>query len=147
VNPLRILVTGSRNLRDHDLVRGALLDALATYSTIGRPVLVHGGQVSTDPATGERYGADWIAEYEWRALSEAFAVGDFALELAVEAHPADWSRHGRAAGPIRNREMVAAGATCCVAFPLGRSPGTRGCMRLAEAAGIPVLNYGDKEPM
>jgi hypothetical protein len=35
--------------------------------------------------------------------------------------------------------MVSLGATLCIAFPLGASEGTRGCMRLAEAAGIPVL--------
>ena len=40
--------------------------------------------------------------------------------------------------------MVNAGADLCLAFPLGESRGTRDCVRRADAAGIPVLNYGDK---
>lgn len=55
----------------------------------------------------------------------------------VEAHPADWSQ-GRGAGPERNKRMVALGADLCLAFPFGASRGTRGCMVLAEKAGIPV---------
>ncbi|MET8648486.1 hypothetical protein [Nocardia aurea] len=58
---------------------------------------------------------------------------------------ADWHQHGRAAGPIRNREMLSsvhfAGARC-VAFPLrGRwqdSKGTWDCVTAAVEAGIPV---------
>jgi hypothetical protein len=39
--------------------------------------------------------------------------------------------------------MVAAGADLCLAFPIGASPGTRSCMRLAAAAGIPVIDLSD----
>jgi len=36
------------------------------------------------------------------------AIGRAAQQLGwpVEVHPADWRRHGRAAGPIRNRELL-----------------------------------------
>jgi hypothetical protein len=39
--------------------------------------------------------------------------------------------------------MVSLGADVCLAFPLGASPGTRGCMNIAERAGIHVINKGD----
>lgn len=51
-------------------------------------------------------------------------------------HPADWKRHGRAAGPIRNREMARSGLTACIAFPGGR--GTASMVRECEAAGVAV---------
>jgi hypothetical protein len=60
------------------------------------------------------------------------------LGFTAEPHPADWAQHGKAAGMIRNREMVALGADVVLAFPLGRSPGTRGCIRTAEEAGLTV---------
>lgn len=127
---LRILVTGSRIWRDRDTIRSALTNALGTYATIGRPVLVHGGCA----------GADVMAHTEWMRL-----LADRSGALAEpEVHLADWDRHGRSAGPIRNQEMVDAGATVCLAFPLGKSIGTRGCMRMAEKAGITVINYGDQ---
>ena len=60
------------------------------------------------------------------------------LGYGAARHPADWDKHGKAAGMIRNREMVALGADICLAFPIGRSPGTRACIREAQRAGIPV---------
>lgn len=82
-----------------------------------RVILVHGAA----------RGADSLAAAIWREAG-----------LPVEAHPADWDRYGRAAGPVRNTHMVSLGAELCLAFPLGKSVGTRHCMRAAEQAGIPV---------
>ena len=58
---------------------------------------------------------------------------------------ADWSL-GKSAGPRRNKAMVAEAAALkaqgetvrVLAFPAGKSPGTRGCVKLAEAAGLDV---------
>jgi hypothetical protein len=125
--PLRILVTGSRNWTDLHTVEVALRKA---YLQLGRGalpdqvVVVHGGAA----------GADSCA-----------AVLAPRMGFQMEEHRADWSKHGRAAGPICNQQMVDAGATVCLAFPLGKSIGTRGCMRMAAQAGIPVVNYGDEE--
>ena len=80
------------------------------------PVLVHGGAP----------GADQLAD-EWSSGSD----------VLVEVHKADWDRHGRAAGPIRNQEMADAGADLCIAFPGGK--GTADMVKRAKAAGIPVL--------
>jgi hypothetical protein len=58
--------------------------------------------------------------------------------VPVSAHPADWFSHGKAAGPIRNQEMLAMEAPALVvAFPGGR--GTADMVRRARKAGVDVL--------
>lgn len=51
-------------------------------------------------------------------------------------YTADWTKHGKAAGPIRNRAMLT-GADLLVAFPGYK--GTADCVRQAHEMGIPVL--------
>lgn len=59
---------------------------------------------------------------------------------------ADRITHGKAAGPIRNREMIDAAVDLAtngalvkvLAFPKGKSPGTRNCIGLARKAGLDV---------
>lgn len=108
---MRVIVTGSRKWGDIHAIRMALL-RLPPAATI-----VH----------GDAPGADTIAKW----LAEDFG-------FTVEAHPADWKKHGKRGGPIRNQEMVDAGADLMLAFPLPESIGTHDCMRRAEKAGIPV---------
>lgn len=50
---------------------------------------------------------------------------------------ADWTKHGRAAGHIRNGWMLDERPEIVVAFPGGR--GTDNCVKQARARGIPVL--------
>ena len=130
---LRILVTGSRSWTD----KRAVADGLTAVIGECGAHLIHGDPPALDwhrvtVVHGDAAGADRIADRIARAWG-----------MTVEAHPADWSRHGRSAGHQRNAEMVRLGADVCLAFPLGESRGTRGCMQLAEKAGIPVRNLGD----
>ena len=73
-------------------------------------------------------GADRLAARIWAALKRP-----------AEAHPADWKKHGKAAGPIRNQEMLEAegGIDLVIAFPGGT--GTADMVRRAEKAKIEVL--------
>lgn len=114
---IRILVTGSRHWPEPQAVWGAL-DRAATGHDRGSLTVVTG-----DCPTGADHAA------------ARWALG---RGVQLDVFYADWQRHGKAAGPLRNGHMVDSGADLCLAFPFGRSPGTRGCMRLAEAAGIPV---------
>ena len=57
--------------------------------------------------------------------------------LPVERYPADWENNGRAAGPIRNRQMAEI-ANALIAFPLGESRGTRNMIKLAQEKGLLV---------
>lgn len=58
--------------------------------------------------------------------------------------PADWATHGKAAGPIRNRRMLADfRPDLVIAFPGGR--GTADMIRQAEAAGVKVMRASENE--
>lgn len=61
--------------------------------------------------------------------------------LAVKVFPADWSRYGRGAGMVRNRQMLEEGRpTEVVAFVADptNSPGTANTVLQALARGLPV---------
>lgn len=78
------------------------------------------------------------------AARGADALGiDFAhtYGLKLESYPADWTKHGKAAGPIRNQQMLDDGKPdIVVAFPGGT--GTADMVRRARKAGIEVIEVG-----
>ena len=119
---MRILITGSRHWTDYQTMSLALR---GIYDRNRTAMLVHGNCA----------GADLMANQIWRQPGGQVDVFD-----------ADSEHLGRAAGPRRNQEMVDScnPSDICLAFPLADSRGTRDCMRRAEAAGIPVTNYGDQ---
>lgn len=114
--PRRVLVTGSRTWTDHTVIRAAL-------AAVWQPdaVLVSGACPR---------GADHLCEQCWTKWGGH-----------LERHPADWHRHRRAAGMIRNRHMVRLGADLCLAFIRDHSRGATHCADTAEAAGIPTHRY------
>jgi hypothetical protein len=75
-------------------------------------------------------GADAIGERIWREVGGV-----------VERHPAEWRRYGRAAGFVRNADMVRLGAIECIAFTRDRSPCATHTAGLARQAGIAVTVY------
>ncbi len=81
---------------------------------------------------GEARGADTMAR-EW---AEHFMI-------PVEKYPADWERYGRAAGFIRNRQMLSDGKPdLVVAFydkPREESKGTADMVKQARAAGVETI--------
>lgn len=111
---MRILVCGGRDFSDHAFMRAVLCDDFAL--TAGEDVIVHGDAV----------GADRLAGFVARSIG-----------VEVEAHPADWKKHGKAAGPIRNQEMLDTGVDVVLAFPGGK--GTADMVRRAEKAGVQVI--------
>lgn len=72
-------------------------------------------------------GADGLADRAARVLG-----------CDIDVYPADWPRYGKAAGPMRNQQMVDEGKPDVVlAFPGGR--GTADMVRRAKAAGVRVV--------
>jgi hypothetical protein len=120
-----VIVCGGRDYQDRDRVFAAM-DLAHAHAPI--TLVVHGACI--DKRTKELSGADRWAD-EW--------ARDRGVE--VEPHPADWATWGKAAGPMRNKQMAEAGAHGCIAFPGGG--GTANMVRHAEAAGIKIWRpYG-----
>lgn len=115
-----VIVCGGRAYSDRARVFAALDQAHAKAPIT---LVVHGACIDT--STGELRGADRWAD-EW-----ARERG-----VVVEPHPADFRTWGRAAGPMRNKQMAQAGAHGCIAFPGGA--GTASMIRCAATFGIPV---------
>ena len=113
----KIMVTGSRHHTDGDLIWGTLDDIVDGFAGSNHVCLIEGGAP----------GADRIARL-W-AQARFFEVQTFM---------ADWNKHGKAAGPIRNQQMVDQKPDYVAAFPLPDSRGTWDAIRRAESAGIPV---------
>jgi hypothetical protein len=78
---------------------------------------------------GDCSGADRLAE----------KVAEM-LGFQVKRFPADWKKHGLAAGPIRNREMLQENPDLVLAFhdDLNKSKGTKDCVEAALTRDIPV---------
>jgi len=123
----RILVTGSRKWDDEMTIRRALYAGLVVgepgleEAEAHPPTLVHGGARGADSIAAKIWANDW--------------------GLPVEEHLADWNKHGRRAGYIRNKEMVDRGADMCLAFIKDNSPGATMTATLAEQAGIPTMRF------
>lgn len=83
----------------------------------------------TEVVSGGARGADAFGE-EWARDRR----------VPVRVFPADWNRHGRAAGPIRNREM-AEYADALVAVWDGESRGTKNMIEEATKRGLKVHVY------
>lgn len=130
---IRVLVTGGRDYTDRDTVARVLAHLQDFYIFGVEPeeiVLVHGDC--------KRYKADGSIDLD-RSADQLAAQEASDLGWQTEPHEAKWDLYGpKAAGPIRNKEMVALGANYLVAFP--GNEGTKNCKRLAKAAGIPVID-------
>jgi hypothetical protein len=117
----RVLVTGSRSWDDLDTIVTALNEAWWATKADEEFVVVHGDAIE---------GADRMADNFARMM-----------KWKVDPHPADWKKYGKRAGPIRNIEMVKAGADICLAFIRNESRGASQCADAAQAAGIPTRRY------
>ena len=111
---MRVLVCGGRDFDDRQLLNNTLVDL---HAAEGIDVIIHGCA----------HGADEIA-------------GTWAHYAGIEQvrFPADWRVNGKAAGPIRNQQMLDEGKPdVVVAFPGGR--GTADMMTRARRAGVRVI--------
>jgi len=121
---ITILVTGGRNFGVGNTREvEALWEVLDRLQREGNIVVVRHGGCS---------GADSVAD--------AWAK---AHDVPVDVMPADWAKFGRAAGPMRNSDMVSKTVVtdgrrvCVVAYPGGR--GTEDCRAKATSGGLEIV--------
>ena len=112
---MRVLCCGDRNWSSYEIIRREL-EKLDDYTTV---------------ISGCANGADSISAYIARQLN--YKVLDF---------PANWNKYGRAAGPIRNKQMLDEGKPdLVIAFhtDIKNSKGTKNMIEQAEKKGIKVI--------
>lgn len=114
----RVLICGGRDYHD----RAKVENTLRAYLEDG-DIIIHGAAPGADALSGD--------------------VAGRVLGHTVEVFPANWSRHGSAAGPIRNQEMLASGIDLVIAFDGGR--GTEDMVKRASKAGIEVITVKHEE--
>ncbi len=106
---MKLLVCGSRNVDDYGLIR-------ANLDKIQPTEIIHGGA----------FGADSLA-HRWATENK----------IPVTVIKPDWDTHGKAAGPIRNRQMV----DICdevLAFWDGTSRGTKSTIDYTKSVNKPL---------
>lgn len=116
---MRALITGSRVFNDAYIMNLAL-DGFIEEREVDKKTLtlVHGGA----------RGAD--------SLSSIWAKKN---GVEVEVWYPDWNTYGKAAGVMRNQDMLDSGVDIVIAFPKGEARGTRDMMRRAKKAGVEVV--------
>lgn len=108
---MKVLACGSRSWTNVDAIRARI------YRLPADAIVMH----------GDAPGVDRMA---------ALAAEEHGL--AVKAFPADWKRHGRRAGFLRNLVMLDQEPDLVLAWWDGTSRGTEHTIREAARRGIPV---------
>ena len=118
----KVVIAGGRDFSDYDLLKKWCDYYLEKRIQSGEQIVIISGGARGADTLGEQY-----------ATEKGFTV---------DKHPADWNKNGKAAGYIRNKEMVDI-ADAVIAFWDGKSKGTSHTINLAESKGIPckVINY------
>ncbi len=123
---MRVLICGDRQWTDYKVIRTFVAGLLSLYTDL---VVVE----------GEQRGADLLARQACEELGVEF-----------EPYPADWARYKRAAGPIRNKQMLTEGKPNVVfAFhnDIENSKGTKNMLKQATKFEVPgylvTRHYGD----
>lgn len=115
-NTANILICGGRDYASKDAIDYYMRRLVAMF---GNNLVIHHGACPT--------GADALVD-EWCQNNG----------VQVVRYPADWTSHGRAAGPIRNSDMLkAARPMMCVAFKGGR--GTADMISKCRSNGVYVV--------
>lgn len=119
----RVIISGDRNWSNHDLenkIEWLLKQMPKNTNGKWTVLIIHGGCRGVDMT------ADKIARK---------------LGFSIVSAPANWKKYGKAAGPIRNKEMLDMGANAVYAFHqnIGNSKGTKDMIDQAKTRGIPVF--------
>lgn len=124
---MRILVCGGRDYKDYLRIK-EVLDNL--HDEGGHPYKKEITEIIHGNATGADTLAALWASHTWKHNGDS---------IEVKVFPADWDKHGKSAGYIRNQQMLDEGKPdLVIAFPGGK--GTTNMVQLAAKAGIPCIS-------
>ena len=116
---MRLLVCGGRDFSDADLLHRCIKETstLCNFDPYSceELTIIHGGASGAD------------------ALAGVYAKRN---GIPCEVYPANWKKYGRAAGPIRNKQMIEEGKPDYVLALYGGT-GTLNMVKQAISAGIP----------
>lgn len=117
---MKILICGGRDFDDWGLFTRTMIDVLnQRTSATNKPIFISGGA----------RGADQFI----RDMAKAWG-------LPCEVYMADWNKHGKKAGSIRNQQMLDEGKPdLVIAFPTPKSIGTWDMVRRAQKANIEII--------
>lgn len=113
---MRLLICGDRNWSDGNVIR----EVIEKF----KPELI---------IEGEARGADTLARLSANTLG-----------IETLKFPADWEKYGRAAGPIRNSQMLKEGNPDVVVgfhYKVDESKGTRDMLTRAKKSGKPTFIF------
>lgn len=133
-------MTGDRNWYCPDLAEGVLNRLMLKHGPTF--VIVYGGATGIDCSFAEACGEGGIDQEaypaRWGELDH--------LQAVIRQRPNGTSYNANA-GPIRNQEMVDAGAELCLTFhrAISSSKWTKDCVRRALSAGIPTWLVDSEE--
>ena len=113
----RCVIAGSRTFNDYSTLAKKMDASLARQIKEGNAVTIISGTARGADLIGERYARD--------------------RGFQVERFPADWNRHGKAAGYRRNEEMAVV-ADAVVVFWDGNSLGTQHMITIAKDHRLPL---------
>jgi hypothetical protein len=108
---MKTIIAGGRDINDYAILLAAIEEANFTITEV-----VSGGAKGVD-ALGEQYAES--------------------MNLTLKIYPADWEKNGRAAGPIRNRQMAEYGDQL-IAIWDGKSRGTKNMIETATKKGLTI---------
>lgn len=122
---MKILICGSRTAIKYNDLKELVQDCvlLMALTKKDKVTLISGGA----------RGADKMAE---RVAKE--------LELEIEVVRAEWDKHGKAAGMIRNNKMIEMGPDLIIACWDGKSKGTNHTIEMSKRKGIAVKIIQEK---
>jgi hypothetical protein len=109
---LKTIIAGSRDITDINIVVKAVADS--------------GFQI-TEVVSGTARGVDRLGE-EWATLQK----------VPIKRFPADWNKHGKSAGYLRNKEM-AEYADQAIVVILNGSKGSTHMANLAKSNNLPTF--------
>jgi len=115
---MKVLVCGGRDFTNFDLLERSLNTVNEAYGPL---IIIH----------GNARGADTLA-------------GQYAVKygLPLQVYPANWDLHKKAAGFIRNQQMLDEGKPdVIVAFPGGR--GTEDMIKRGLKVGVKVIQFDE----